>query len=124
MKKTIIGILSCLIGITAFAGSQSKKGATIALKKGQNTFAIKLSSNPTTGYRWYLGRCAHGIQPMTATYTAYKGKLIGAPGSVVWQFKVRPDIVNVPRVMKVQLVYMRAWDHSSAMKKTYWVVTG
>lgn len=124
MNKILAGLLFYFISIAVLASPQAQKAITIALKKGQNTFSIKLTSNPTTGYRWYLGRCSHGILPLTAKYTAYKGKLLGAPGSVVWHFKVQPSALDVPRVMKVQLVYMRAWDHSSASKKTYWIVTG
>lgn len=124
MRNIIISLLCCLLSVAVFAKQQPQKGTTIALKKGQTTFDIKLKSNPTTGYRWYLGRFSSGLQPLTAKYTAYQGKLIGAPGSVVWQFELKPGSINVPRVMMLQLVYMRAWDYASAMKKTFWVVTG
>lgn len=124
MKKIIMSLATGLVAATTMAAPvPPTKGTIIVLKKGQVDFQITLKSNPTTGFRWYLGRCAHGIKPLTAKFVPPSGKLVGAPGQVTWQFKIQPQMLSVPRVMKLQLLYMRAWDYASASKKTFWIVT-
>ncbi len=82
-------------------------------------FSVTLTSNPSTGYSWYLLRCNERlIQPVKATYLAPDNKnLIGAPGQVHWQFKVTPAGFAVPRVTRVVLAYLRPWQPSEVAKR-------
>ncbi len=126
MKKLVF--IACALSSASFATPSTvptqQTGSTIAIKQGQTTFNINLTSNPTTGFRWYLGKCSHGIKALSAHYKPYKGTLVGAPGSVVWTFQLTNQQDQVPRVRQCDLIYMRGWDHRSAMKKTFWIVTG
>jgi predicted secreted protein len=124
MKKLFITIL-CLLCGSVFAESKSAEtNTTIAIKQGQTSFQIRLKSNRTTGYAWYLGKCSRGIKPSAMSYIASQTKLMGAPGMSVWTFDLNKKALDVPRVLKVSLVYMRPWDASTMEKKTFYVVTG
>ncbi|PHQ78758.1 MAG: hypothetical protein COB66_08245 [Coxiella sp. (in: Bacteria)] len=123
MKWIVLGLMS-LVSVSIVALTPPPK-TTIFLKKGESTFKIDITSNPTTGYSWFLGRCNHYIQPLSSKfYPTLNPKLIGAPGHVEWTFKLSHKAFDVPRVMKLQLLYMRPWDHTTATKKTFWIVTG
>src|SRR3990167_8421539 len=61
-------------------------------------FTIKLQSNPTTGYSWFLREYDSSlIQPLKRVFIpATDKKLIGAPGVELLTFKVKPDGFIVP----------------------------
>src|SRR5690242_8895144 len=61
----------------------------IIATKDQSHFIIRLKSNPTTGYHWFL-REYDGklIAPVKYSYEAPNTKLIGAPGYEVWVFSI------------------------------------
>lgn len=75
-------------------------------------FTIRLKSNPSTGYSWFLQKYNNDlIQPVRHTYEpAADKKLVGAPGSEVWVFRMKPAAFTVPQETNMHFVYVRPWD--------------
>ena len=74
-------------------------------------FTIKLKSNLTTGYSWFLREYdAKLIAPLKHQFQAPDTKLIGAPGYEVWRFRVNPAAFVVPQQTRIRFVYMRPWQ--------------
>src|ERR1035437_8922126 len=100
MKLYLIGLgLVILLLPMAMANSQgttnmSEKseeylnpGAPIKVKAGQ-IFAIRMESNPTTGYGWQLSKALDNkIILVTNAYIPPDSNLMGAGGHEVWTFK-------------------------------------
>lgn len=84
----------------------------IMITQDQPMFVIKLKSNPTTGYSWFLRRIdASLIEPVKETFVAPTDKhLVGAPGYELWTFRVKPAAFSVPRVTKIRFEYVRPWE--------------
>jgi inhibitor of cysteine peptidase len=80
-----------------------------AISSDHPTFTIKLKSNPTTGYAWYLRDFnASLIEPVKHVFEmATDKKLIGASGYELWTFKVKPAGFVVPQQMMIRFVYAR-----------------
>lgn len=81
----------------------------------QTQFVIKLKSNPTTGYSWFLrDHDADLIEPVAHRFLAPTDKkLMGAPGFEYWTFKVKPEAFKVPYVTNIRMVYSRPWEDSN-----------
>jgi len=132
--KTAI-IVAGLLPFTLYANQPTKpscqykyKGAmnakTIVVTADKPTFTIKVPSNRTTGFQWFLGGYTKDlIEPVSSTFVAPKVKMAGAPGYTVWKFEVDDDAFEVPMVMWVKLVHMRPWTTQGATKQIYKVVT-
>lgn len=90
------------------------------------TFVIKLDSNPTTGYSWFLHEYDKSlIQPVKHEFVAPDTKLIGAGGYELWTFKVKQDGLTVPQQTTIRFAYARPWDGSdSASQIAFHVSTG
>ncbi len=84
----------------------------ITITSDQPTFTIKLKSNPTTGFSWYLRSYdANVLQPVKHVFLAPENKkLIGAPGYELWTFRVKPNGFSVPMQTMIRFVYGRAWE--------------
>ena len=98
----------------------------IYVKADNPIVSVTLSSNRTTGYRWFLMKLNRRlIKPVSAVFAGPANKkLMGAPGTVTWTFKVKKAAFTVPRIMKVRLLYARPWDLSSAESKVITLVVG
>lgn len=80
-------------------------------------FTIKLKSNPTTGFSWFLREYdANLIAPVKHSYQQQDAnvKLMGAPGYELWTFKVKPSGFVVPQHTAIRFVYMRPWSSSDS----------
>jgi len=87
----------------------------IYLDSKNSTLVVKLKSNPTTGYSWYLQSIdAPWLQPISHRYVAPSSKLMGAPGYDLWTFKVDPAYQTVPFYTEIELIYTRAWQVNSS----------
>ena len=91
----------------------------IVVTKNSPEFTLKLKSNPTTGFAWYLREYSRNlIQPVKHSYQKSSGKLIGAPGYELWTFRVTPAGFLVPQNTALRMVYIRPWqgmDNSSQL---------
>jgi|SRR5579862_7396779 len=74
-------------------------------------FTIKLKSNPTTGYSWFLREYdANLLTPLKHKFAKPSQKLIGAPGYELWTFHVKPSGFIVPQLTTIRMVYTRPWQ--------------
>jgi inhibitor of cysteine peptidase len=74
-------------------------------------FIIRVMSNPSTGYSWFL---VHNpdlecVKPTFHQYIAPNSRLIGAPGYEEWHFRIEPEWRSSPQVLHVMLQYLRPW---------------
>jgi inhibitor of cysteine peptidase len=78
----------------------------------QPVFQIKLKSNPTTGYSWYLREWnSEVVEPLKHQFEApTTKKLMGAPGYEIWTFRAKPGAFVVPLQTILRFVYARSWE--------------
>ena len=88
-------------------------------------FTIKLKSNPTTGYTWFLrGYDATILEPIKKHYEASPNKkLLGAPGYETWTFRVKAHGFVVPMQTFIRFVYSRPWEMNSQAKQVVFQVS-
>jgi len=87
-------------------------------------FAIKLKSNPTTGYSWFLKNYdSQLIEAENHSYQATQTHLMGAPGYEIWTFKVKPQAFAVPQQISLNFVYVRPWEKNQPTKPLTFVVS-
>lgn len=78
-------------------------------------FTIKLKSNPSTGYAWFLREYdAELLIPVKHEFQQGDKKLIGAPGYELWTFRVKPVGFVVPRQTTLRFIYSRPWSNSDS----------
>ncbi len=85
---------------------------SISVSANQPEFTIKLKSNPTTGYSWFLKSYSEKlIQPVKYVFQAPQDKkLMGAPGYELWTFRAKPDAFVVPQQTSLSFAYARPWE--------------
>lgn len=121
----VLGILSLSI-VTAVSAKKTVQlsDKPILVKSGVPEVIIRLPSNPTTGYSWFLSSYdAHLIQPLSYQYIAPKNKMMGASGESVWKFRVLGPAFSVPHVTTIHLTYARPWSLKDSQEKTITVIT-
>src|SRR3990167_9939563 len=80
----------------------------ILLTPAQPEFVIKLKSNATTGYSWFLRKYdPHFVQPVKHVYQASTSQLVGSPGFELWTFRAKPTAFIVPQVSAIYFIYAR-----------------
>jgi len=86
--------------------TENDDGKTINAKVGQ-VICIKLQSNPSTGYDWYIKTKPDIVEAVGSTeYTSNKDeRLVGAPGITQFEFKVTEKGTG-----KLTLIYKRNWE--------------
>ena len=84
----------------------------VMVESSHPTFSIKLKSNATTGYAWYLRDYnSNLIVPVKQVYTPPEDtKIAGAAGFEIWTFRVKPEGFLVPQQAMIHLVYARSWE--------------
>ena len=122
MNKILIVMLMLLSGVVMAAApvkasrevavyTQDKTNITISSDSPQ--FTIKLDSNPTTGYSWFLHEYdANLVQPLKREFKQGDKKLIGSPGYELWTFKIKPAGFIVPQQTTIRFAYARPWEGS------------
>jgi inhibitor of cysteine peptidase len=92
----------------------SEDKQNILVTGGQREFTLKLKSNPTTGYSWFLRE--YDSQLLTPVKHRFQKptdeKLMGAPGYEFWTFRVKPAGFVVPQQTILRMVYTRPWQGS------------
>ena len=142
MKKIIFwaGIAAWCFGWAFFGNSFAKKStektkavsATVVTRKGEYTdpntmiqatpdksiVVLKIKSNPTTGYSWFLNHYdSELLTPISQEYIPSKSELVGAGGYVEWKFKVNEKAFTVPQLTKISLEYIRPWVVAESTQK-------
>lgn len=84
----------------------------IVVTAQQPTFTLKLKSNPTTGYTWFLREYdTQFLMPISHTFVNPEKKLMGAPGFEEWTFKVKSSAFIVPQHFSIRMMYARPFGH-------------
>jgi inhibitor of cysteine peptidase len=84
---------------------------TISVFSKRPQFIIKLKSNPTTGYSWFLEPYnTSAIKLLKRQFIPAKQKLIGAGGFEQWTFQLHPSAFIAPQSLIISLVYKRPWE--------------
>jgi predicted secreted protein len=82
----------------------------LALK---DTFEVRLSENPTTGFRWHLLEWDHSILELSRDeFFPPNPSQQGSAGRHAWEFKVQ----KIGQV-DLELAYRRKWGAAKAMKR-------
>jgi predicted secreted protein len=130
LKKRLVnlcGIAILMAGSASFAKTQLVHDANkvVNITGNQTEFTVELPANATTGYSWVLqdNYNADLIVPVSYHYVVPDKKLVGAPGTAQWTFRVKKDALIVPTKMTVTLNYMRPWETAVAKTQTITVVT-
>jgi inhibitor of cysteine peptidase len=90
----------------------------------QPEFIIKLKSNPTTGYTWFLrGYNIELLEPVAHSFQAPDSTTVGAPGFELWTFKVKPSAFVVPQQTSIRFAYSRPWEASESASQLMFRVT-
>ena len=131
MKKIFISIATILFCTSGFAvidmpaktSTMPEKADTavqyvtvdkpfVMVSSQKNSFTIKLKSNATTGYTWFLSSYDKSlVQPVSHQYQHATSQLVGAPGYELWTFKLKPEAFHVPHVTMINFVYSRPWEN-------------
>lgn len=116
IKNTLISLFF-LPGFLSAAQPQpecTQKNPAVAVTTKSPVFSVRLASNSTTGYRWFLSDAPSAVMPLSAHYEkpATPKGMVGAGGEEVWQFKVRPDVV--PKQYILHFVYARSFESGQA----------
>lgn len=120
MRQIIFAVLLGVATLYSSAGfAQQKEVITysedklaVSVLPEQPQFIVRLKSNPTTGFSWFLsGYNAQLLKPVKQSYLAATDKkLIGAAGYETWVFEVKPDAFIVPQQTEIHFVYARPWS--------------
>lgn len=128
MKKMMM-LLLCMLLSNASLAAESTEYYTedkpnIMVSKDHPQFTLKLKSNPTTGYSWYLREYnSRVITPIKQSFEPSKQQLIGAPGYEFWTFKVKPDGFVVPQQMMIRMIYARPFSTDGGTQVIFRVST-
>lgn len=126
MKKYLFSVISIvfLLGSGMLCAAATEEAATmpknniyteanqnLLITKGHDTFTLRLKSNPTTGYSWFLREYDNNlITPVRHSFEASDQKLMGSPSYEVWVFKMKPNAFVVPHQTMMRFVYSRPWQ--------------
>ncbi len=97
----------------------------VMVQSSHPEFSIKLKSNPSTGYNWYLrGYDATLLQPVKKTAEGSTDKkLLGAAGYEIWTFRMKQHGFVVPMQTFIRFVYARSWEVNSQAKQVVFQVS-
>lgn len=102
--------------------TQDKLAVTVTPDKPE--FIIKLKSNPTTGYSWFLREYDGDMMtPVKHQFQHATSQLVGAPGFELWTFKMKKEAFTVPQQTIVRFVYARPWNSTDASQMVIFRVT-
>ena len=89
----------------------------IVVEKLQPRFTVRLQSNITTGYSWFIkAPMDASITPIKYVYHRPNGQAPGTPGFEEWLFSVKPEAFAVPQTMDLVFLYSRPWELEEAKK--------
>lgn len=103
----------------------SEEKPNVVVSADKPTFTIKLKSNPTTGYSWFLRDYeTFFLTPLNHHFEKSEDNFLGAPGYEYWTFRVKPAAFIVPSQTIIRMVYTRPWQSSdSATQMAFHVTT-
>lgn len=114
---------------TAHAAAEEVKetdeAKPIMLEAKNPRFTIRLESNPTTGYRWFVKSYPSAfIVPVKHRVEKPTSNLAGAPTHEIFTFKVKPAAFTIPQELAVRFIYTRPFEQShNNQSKNFRVMT-
>jgi inhibitor of cysteine peptidase len=98
---------------------------SIAITKDKPQFVIKLKSNPTTGYAWFLREYdAQLVTPVKHVFESPKEKkVLGASGFELWTFRMKETSFKVPQQTMIRFVYARPLETDQSKQVVFRVST-
>ncbi len=128
MKKLMCWAVG-LVWILTFSAYAAEKidftdpNKAISVSSSSPEVTLKIKSNPTTGYSWFLMDYDHDVlKPISREYVAPEKNLVGASGYEVWHFKVNASAFVVPQMTHITLQYARPWVAPTADRKLAFTV--
>lgn len=86
----------------------------VSVSAEQPVFTLKLKSNPTTGYSWFLREYdTNLVTPIKHIFQQTEPntkKIIGAPTYELWTFRMKPAAFAFPQQTTIRLIYARPWE--------------
>ena len=110
MKKSILGIIFCLfifsLSSHALIVLNEAKLRKVVPVKLNETVVVRLSSNPTTGFDWYLDKLDQkSLKLLSDNYLPTKTGLVGSGGIKEFKFKAVKKGNKV-----INFLYYRVWE--------------
>lgn len=89
-------------------------------------FTIRLRSNPTTGYRWYIRSYpADFISSVSHSIAKPSSTLIGAPTQEIFEFKINRAAFKAPHHFIIRFTYLRPFEANGKTEgRAFKVITG
>lgn len=112
--------------VTASNEPYTDPARAITVTADNPEFTIRLKSNPTTGYRWYLKASSNTwLKVITEEYNPGHSSLVGASGEETWHFKVLPQALNARMLLSIEFVSIQPWNMKgdNNTTQTFYVVT-
>ncbi len=108
----LVLLAAALLSQSAFAATKTitdaDKGGMVHLKTGE-TLELRLNSNPTTGFMWYLKKGSTSLLKLTSqSQTEPTESGVGRPIHQVFEFQAKQPGDGV-----LLLHYVRSWDPPS-----------
>jgi inhibitor of cysteine peptidase len=119
-KRIIIISLAGLLVVSPVEAmkifNESANNRAMVIAKGED-FRVELKSNPTTGFRWEMGKLDRKkFKPVKSGYIPEKTGLIGSGGVEWWEIKAVGKGKGT-----VSLLYRRPWEKETPPLKTFQV---
>ncbi len=113
--------------VTADSEPFSDPAKAITVTADDSHFRIRLASNPTTGYRWYLKPWSTPwLKVISQSSTPGDDNRPGSSGSETWEFELSPSAFNASFLLPIEFISLRSWDLkdlASAKSTVFYVST-
>lgn len=94
----------------------SEKRLSVVASSTDPEFTIKIQSNPSTGFSWFLRDYNDKLlQPLTRKVLS--AEKVGEAQYEVWTFRLKPAAFIVPQQTLIRFVYVRPWENEEASKQ-------
>jgi inhibitor of cysteine peptidase len=119
--KMVIAILGIGFSLSTYAiETYTEKQLAITVNQQDTQFKIKLKSNPSTGYVWFLrdynDKLIAPIRHAFEEVPAEEKKIVGAPRYEIWTFRVKPAFFLVPQQSLLRFIYARPFEGNEQAK--------
>lgn len=89
----------------------------IVVDSKQTHFTIRLKSNPTTGFRWFIRSYPPDfITPVKHSIEKPDSRLMGAPTQEWFEFKIKRSAFAAPHQFIIRFNYMRPFETNGRME--------
>lgn len=124
--QIVLAVLAVNFFVSANAAvtTYTEDKPSVTVDPHQPTFIIKLKSNPTTGYSWFLREYNNNLLlPVKHAYQHPDAKLAGAGGFELWTFRMKPAGFIVPQQTTIRFIYARPWQGADNSTQVVFRVT-